>query len=300
MPSSPAYHVTSPPPILVQRICSPTPPIAINGADQDIVDHSPRYAHPGPPFIKNRSDGRFCITAPICDAHGNKGKAKYVRFILDNASPRAHLTMGKGHPVFAIKLRARPRDGTQSPFIPFASVFSSTGNRTNLSSIEPYNNWEIPSSKERCYSSDTLLGNSRKPDKKSSTLAPKSDTPSRSRCWPVVPSLPHDKLWTLPSIASSKPEPTAPSIHFYFAKPFSMSATTMQWSTRETTSIASCKQGDDHLRPTRPTRILHPPTWPTSWQGSTAHLCMTCTTNHSSKTEETTTGTTSEVAVFTP
>ena len=27
--------------------------------------------------------------------------------------------MGKGHPVFAVKLRARPRDGTQSPFNPF-------------------------------------------------------------------------------------------------------------------------------------------------------------------------------------
>ena len=27
--------------------------------------------------------------------------------------------MGKGHPVFAIKLRAWPRDGTQSPFNPF-------------------------------------------------------------------------------------------------------------------------------------------------------------------------------------
>ena len=39
-----------------------------------------------------------------------------MRFILDDASPRAHLTMGKGHPIFAIKLRARPRDGAQSPF----------------------------------------------------------------------------------------------------------------------------------------------------------------------------------------
>ena len=42
-----------------------------------------------------------------------------MRFILDDSSPRAHLTMGKGHPVFAIKLRARPREGTQSPFNPF-------------------------------------------------------------------------------------------------------------------------------------------------------------------------------------
>ena len=34
--------------------------------------------------------------------------------------------MGKGHPVFAIKLRARPREGTQSPFNPFRQhVFES-------------------------------------------------------------------------------------------------------------------------------------------------------------------------------
>ena len=36
--------------------------------------------------------------------------------MLDDANPRALLTMGKGHPVFATKLQARPRDGTQSPF----------------------------------------------------------------------------------------------------------------------------------------------------------------------------------------
>ena len=56
---------------------------------------------------------------PIYDANNNKGKAKYVQFILDDTSPRAHLTMGKGHPVFAVKLHARPRDGMQSPFHPF-------------------------------------------------------------------------------------------------------------------------------------------------------------------------------------
>ena len=39
--------------------------------------------------------------------------------ILDDADPRALLTMGKGHPVFAISLRARPCDGAQSPFHPF-------------------------------------------------------------------------------------------------------------------------------------------------------------------------------------
>ena len=38
---------------------------------------------------------------------------------MDDAYPRALLTMGKGHPVVAVKLRARPRDGTQLPFSPF-------------------------------------------------------------------------------------------------------------------------------------------------------------------------------------
>ena len=115
---SPSYRVASPPP-LAHRIRSPTPPIVIIGADQDVVNNTSRYAHPGLPFIKNRSDGRFCITTPIFDANNNKGKAKYVHFILNDVSPRAHLTMGKGHPVFAVKLRARPRDGTQTPFNPF-------------------------------------------------------------------------------------------------------------------------------------------------------------------------------------
>ena len=124
-PRSPSYHITTPPP-LAQRIRSPTPPVVIVGANQEVVNNSARYTHPGPPFIKNRSDGRFCITMPIYDANNNKGKAKYIRFILDDASPRAHLTMGKGHPVFAVKLRAQPRDGVQSPFNPFRQrVFES-------------------------------------------------------------------------------------------------------------------------------------------------------------------------------
>ena len=119
IPQSPSYHVTSPSPPLLHRIRSPSPPVMIGGANQEVVNHSSRYAHPGPPFIKNQSDGRFCITTAIRDANNNCGKAKYVRFILDDASPRALLTMGKGHPIFAVKLRARPRDGTQSPFHPF-------------------------------------------------------------------------------------------------------------------------------------------------------------------------------------
>jgi hypothetical protein len=39
--------------------------------------------------------------------------------MLDDANPQALLTMGKGHPIFAVKLRARPRDGAQLPFSPF-------------------------------------------------------------------------------------------------------------------------------------------------------------------------------------
>ena len=35
--------------------------------------------------------------------------------------------MGKGHPVFAIKLRARPRDGAQSPFHPFRQRLFESG-----------------------------------------------------------------------------------------------------------------------------------------------------------------------------
>ena len=119
VPQSPVYHVASLPLPLAHRIRSPTPPVIITGADQDVVNHSPCYTHPGLPFIKNQSDGRFCITTPIYDANNNKGKAKYIWFILDDASPRAHLTMGKGHPVFAVKLCARPRNGAQSPFNPF-------------------------------------------------------------------------------------------------------------------------------------------------------------------------------------
>ena len=105
-PRSPSYRVTSPSPPLLHRIRSPTPPIMIGGANQELIDNSPRFAHPGPPFMKNRSDGRFCISTPICDANDNRSKAKYVRFVLDDANPRALLTMGKGHPIFAIKLRA--------------------------------------------------------------------------------------------------------------------------------------------------------------------------------------------------
>ena len=45
VPRSPPYHVNSPP-LLAHRIRSPTPPVVITGADQNIVNHSSRYAHP--------------------------------------------------------------------------------------------------------------------------------------------------------------------------------------------------------------------------------------------------------------
>jgi hypothetical protein len=104
VPHSPSYHVTSPSPPLLQRIQSPSPPVVVNGADQELVNRLPRYTHPGPPFVKNRSNRQLCIATPISDANDNKGKAKYVHFILDDSSPRALLTMGRGHPVFTIKL----------------------------------------------------------------------------------------------------------------------------------------------------------------------------------------------------
>jgi hypothetical protein len=106
VPWSPSYHVTSPSPPLLHRIQSPTPPITVTGADQEVVNNSPRYAHPRPPFIKNRSDGRFCIATPIHDANDNRSKAKYVQFVMNDMYPRALLTMGKGHPIFAVSLRA--------------------------------------------------------------------------------------------------------------------------------------------------------------------------------------------------
>ena len=103
---SPSYRVASlsPSPSLLRWIRLPSPPIIISGVDQHVVNHSARFTHPGPPFVKNRLDGRFCISTPICDANDNRGKAKYVRFILDDTDPRALLTMGKGHPVFAVPL----------------------------------------------------------------------------------------------------------------------------------------------------------------------------------------------------
>ena len=122
IPCSPSYHVHTPspsPPLLGRWIQSPSPPTIISGTDQDLINSLQHYAHLRPPFVKNQSDGHLCITTPIKDANGNKGKAKYVQFLLDDSAPCTLLTMGQGHPIYAVKLQARPRDSTQSPFHPF-------------------------------------------------------------------------------------------------------------------------------------------------------------------------------------
>ena len=121
IPHSPSYHIAtpSPSPPLLSRIHPPSSPIIVNGADQELINCLQQYTHPGPPFVKNRSDRQFCITMPITDANGNKGKAKYIQFILNDTAPRTLLKMGHGHPVYAVKLQARLRDGAHSPFHPF-------------------------------------------------------------------------------------------------------------------------------------------------------------------------------------
>ena len=252
------------------------------GADQEVINHSTRYAHPGPPFIKNRSDGRFCITTPIYDANNNKGKAKFVT----PSSPSSYeLDLAMVH---------RPLS------TPFDSEYLKRDTLTNPSSTTPYSSWEIPSSKARYPSSALSPRTCKKFDKRSSTPKVQSGTPNKSRCWPLARSPPPDKPWTRPSIASSRLELTAPSTLFYFDKPFGMWATTKLWSTSGTTSTANYKRADDRLHRRYPVRILRLPTSPGYWRDSATHRCVTCTRSPSSKTEETTTGTTSEVAVFTP
>ena len=82
--------------------------------------------------MKNHSDGRFCITTPISNANDNKGRAKYVQFVLNDSNPHTLLTMGQGHPTYAVKLRARPRNGTQSPFHPFQQRIFKHGDRKSV------------------------------------------------------------------------------------------------------------------------------------------------------------------------
>ena len=52
IPRSPSYHIASPPPLL-HRIRSPSPLVVVSGMDQNIINDSPRFTHPSPPFIKN-------------------------------------------------------------------------------------------------------------------------------------------------------------------------------------------------------------------------------------------------------
>ena len=118
VPGSPSYHVRSPSPVspLLQHIRSLSPLVVINGTDQDLVNQLQRYTHPRPPFVKNCSDGRLCITTLIRDTNNNKGRAKYVQFVMNDSNPCTLLTMGRGHLTYAIKLQAQPHDGAQSPF----------------------------------------------------------------------------------------------------------------------------------------------------------------------------------------
>ena len=127
----------------------------------------------------------------------------------------------------------------------------------------------------------------------------KSNTPSTSRHWLQVPSLLPNKPWTPQPSDSNAQEPTVPSIPFYSTKAFGMSGTTKQWSMCATTYIANSKRGADlnHQTSRMLTRL---PTSATSWPGSTTFPCATCTASRSPKMEEMTTGTTSEVVVFTP
>ena len=131
-------------------------------------------------------------------------------------------------------------------------------------------------------------------------LALASDTRSKSNYWLLAPSPPLGKPWTSPPIVSNRLEPIGSSIPFYFAKPFGMLATTKLWSMSGTTSIASCKRGEDHRHRVPLVRRLHLPISPTFWNASTTHPCERCTTNRFSRMEETMTGITSEVAVFMP
>ena len=186
------------------------------------------------------------------------------------------------------------------PLTPSGNVYSRPDTPTNPSSIEPCNNWETPSSKAKYPSSDTSPENYKKRDRRSSTPAPPSDTRSKSKCWPPAPSPPLDRPSMPPSIVSNEPGLTEPSTLFYFDKPFGMLVMTKQWSTQETSSTVNYRQEDDQHRQAQPVRILCLPTSTTYWHASTMHPCVTCTTNRSFRTEETTTGTASEVAVFTP
>jgi hypothetical protein len=94
VPRSPSYHVRSnspspEPTSLEARFRPQSPPILVDEADGTITAENLTYVHPGPPYVKNRSSGRLCITNPITDALGKRSKAKYVQFVLDHDSPHA-------------------------------------------------------------------------------------------------------------------------------------------------------------------------------------------------------------------
>ena len=96
-------------PTLATRLRSPTPPqMLFEGNPEDIGQGSHFYAHPGSPFRKNRSETHKNVRANIRDANGRLLRAKYAHFIFDSEVPHAQLTMGRGHPVYMLPLRAPP------------------------------------------------------------------------------------------------------------------------------------------------------------------------------------------------
>ncbi|KAI0245218.1 hypothetical protein BJV78DRAFT_1288645 [Lactifluus subvellereus] len=116
---SPSYHVRSPSPqpqlpTLLKRMNTPTAAFLFPGNDT-LIDATNPYAHPGPPFIKNKSRTAYCVKIPITNIHGAKMKAKYVHYNLMPDAPHARLTMGKGQLVFMMPLRARPTVGHHTP-----------------------------------------------------------------------------------------------------------------------------------------------------------------------------------------
>ena len=183
--------------------------------------------------------------------------------------------------------------------IPFVNKSSSMDSHTNTSSIAQSKAWETHSSKEKSFNSDTSPKSSLKLNKKWSMPTPKFAMPKPLKCWPTAPLLQPAKPWMPRQRNSNKRELTTHSIPSYSARAFGMSATTMQWSMYETTSTVNSRREVDRLHRT-PHLTTHPSTSTTFWRGSTTAPCATCMPNRSPKTVGTTTGTMSEVAVFTP
>ncbi|KAI0245080.1 hypothetical protein BJV78DRAFT_1289196 [Lactifluus subvellereus] len=106
-PASPESNHSSD---IVERMTTPTAAFLFPGNDT-LIDANNPYAHPGPPFIKNKSRSAYCVKIPITNIHRAKMKAKYVHYNLMPDAPHTRLTMGKGQPVFMTPLRARPTAG---------------------------------------------------------------------------------------------------------------------------------------------------------------------------------------------